>query len=801
MSLEAWMEKAMIADDGKPGKSLKETSTEELKATLAKLKPTDPGAEGRISAIKGELKSRGEGGKMEKAKQPSESTSLTPQKARLMLHEGSGGHGRPITEQQRKFFGAVGGHLPAPGDKAKKSMDGDEPEEGEKLEKFVGKLFGGGKGGEGSRGGKIVGHDAHGKPIYERKAGSIAMTGGGKHVTAAKHHDKESIKNRTASDAFRGKHEDWESHDHHDAAHAHEKMAEATKDKKLKKQHQAIAHVHRQVATGKEHDERKAGGKRRGAKVASKQQKQQSSESWEEHNKSIPPATDLDDWMEKAKRGGTAVGSKTKGGYTVKMVGGKKRYVKEKAAEKKPAAAAAAGPMTAEAASKLVKESVMKTGDGKSHRFSDDPAKAQKVLDGLPSGTRVTRYDDTGYADTSMVKQGNKWITEDADSPQDDWDVDPDEGYETKHEFNSAEMGKIVSRGWNDAHIFLPKTGSAATGAPATTAAAAAAAPGAAEGTGVSAQGGKLPEPKVSKIGNATIRDYGDIGLIRSQPGLGHTVLDAEGTEVGEIGEHKSLKAAEQKLMSMRKSMERPMSLEDWMEKSGGLPTHQQDMGHKKSSAVEGGSADGGELADTGRTSGSSDSAPGPEQDSQGQLKGVSPGGKQKLSEDDAEESKQMTPHKKPIETIKKSAFPADQRDTMAQERAAAVSRLQKSEDVYVGPNQHPYSEHATHASGDADASELVKSETFYHGNSPQVAPGRPIIEQGVLCKSVNMAGCGATYNAALTSCPDCGAGTVGHRHVPGGPVVGAEMTILEKSIGPGSLLQRPPQEPDVKIG
>jgi hypothetical protein len=249
------------------------------------------------------------------------------------------------------------------------------------------------------------------------------------------------------------------------------------------------------------------------------------------------------------------------------------------------------------------------------------------------------------------------------------------------------------------------------------------------------------------------------------------------------------------------KSLDGFESLEDYLQKSGGLPTHQQGMGHKKSSAVEGGSADGGELADVGRTSGSSDSASGPGQDSQGQLTGVSSGGKQKLSDDDADADKQMSPHKKPIETIKKSAFPADQRDAVAQDRAAAVARLQKSDDVYVGPNRHPYSHELTHASGDAEASELVKSEDFYHGGSPQTAPQRPIIEQGVLCKSINAHGCDSTYSAALTSCPGCGAGTVGHRHLPGGAVLGAETMILEKSIGPGSMLRRPPEEPDVKIG
>jgi len=38
---------------------------------------------------------------------------ITPEKARQILHDGEV-HGKPITEQQRKYFGAIGGHLPAP---------------------------------------------------------------------------------------------------------------------------------------------------------------------------------------------------------------------------------------------------------------------------------------------------------------------------------------------------------------------------------------------------------------------------------------------------------------------------------------------------------------------------------------------------------------------------------------------------------------------------------------------------------------------------------------------------------------
>lgn len=679
------------ADDGKPGESLKETSTEELKATLAKLKPTDPGSEARIKALKAELASRGNGG-MEKAQ-----TSLTPEKARMMLHERSGGHGRPITDQQRKFFGAIGGHLPAPGEKAKKSLDYadlDDFLEKAKTVTPIGGITPGGKKKVGK--GKYVDVKEGGKSgaaaapekkthqeVYAEIQGIMKTDPGVKQSMGEMAKELMSALGPSATPEDFKAVQVW-------MANAGSMLASAISTGKTDSSTIGVIGTN---STPK-HDFSGDVGYRLSTRIGGQvgkfvktafnaYQEKHGGEKYEPATwagdkgpvkKSMESAMSLDDWMEKAGRGGTGVGGKTKGGYTVKMVGGKKRYVKEKGKE---------------------------------------PTQGQMGGD-LPRGPG---------------KEGKP------DKPA----------------------------------------------------------------GGLNTQGGQLPEPKVSTMGNATIRDYGELGLIRTQKGR-HTVMDAEGTEIGEIGQYRDLKAAQDKLMSMKKSMENVMSLEDWMEKSGGLPTHQQGMGHKKSSAVEGGSADGGELADVGRTSGSSDSATGPGQDSQGQITGTGTK-KDKLSEDDAEDEKQMKPHKKPIETIKKSAFPADQRDTVAREQAAAVSRLQKSEDVYVGPNLHPFSHHATHASGDAEASELVKSEDFYHGGSPQQAPQRPIIEQGVLCKSVNATGCDVTYSAALTSCPDCGAGTVGHRNLPGGPVMGAATTILEKSIGPGSLLRRPTQEPDVKIG
>ena len=66
-----------------------------------------------------------------KASQPSDSANISPEKARQILHDGTV-HGKPITEQQRKFFGAIGGHLPAPGKKTKKAFPLPKPDPADK---------------------------------------------------------------------------------------------------------------------------------------------------------------------------------------------------------------------------------------------------------------------------------------------------------------------------------------------------------------------------------------------------------------------------------------------------------------------------------------------------------------------------------------------------------------------------------------------------------------------------------------------------------------------------------------------
>jgi hypothetical protein len=230
-------------------------------------------------------------------------------------------------------------------------------------------------------------------------------------------------------------------------------------------------------------------------------------------------------------------------------------------------------------------------------------------------------------------------------------------------------------------------------------------------------------------------------------------------------------------------------ALGDYLAKSGGLPTHQQRMGGPKS-ASQGGSQDGGELAGVGQTSGNPDSAPGPGTDKLGNVKADSPG-KQKLSDDDAEDEKQMKPHKKPIEGARKSMdSEAQPHDTVARDVALRKSEVTRPpQDV----DYHPYSMAQTHGSSDAEAADLVKSDGFYEGGSPLMAKPVTVLGRGVLCKS-----CDEVYTSALTCCPHCGDGHVEPRVLPGQRLHKSGVMIEPEQ---PSLLKRPPTVQDITIG
>lgn len=194
------------------------------------------------------------------------------------------------------------------------------------------------------------------------------------------------------------------------------------------------------------------------------------------------------------------------------------------------------------------------------------------------------------------------------------------------------------------------------------------------------------------------------------------------------------------------------------------------------------GEEQGGKLAGVGETSGSNTSGGGPGQDKDGQAKVKKPG-KDKLSDDDADDEGQMKPHKKPIET-KKSVSPQGQRDMVAQEQAAAVSKLQKGEeDVEAGgatptppEPKEDLEKGRTGSQGvvqyteasDIAVEKLQKSGEFYTGGSPSVVPFSRPIGVGKSCPR-----CKANLSKSLTACPECGLGTTVHRVVPGGEAQG----------------------------
>lgn len=249
--------------------------------------------------------------------------------------------------------------------------------------------------------------------------------------------------------------------------------------------------------------------------------------------------------------------------------------------------------------------------------------------------------------------------------------------------------------------------------------------------------------------------------------------------------------------------------LQDYLVKAGvmpapdpdGLPKGEAKMGHTKSSQVDGGSPDGGELDGVGKTSGSGDSAPAKGTGKDGLPQGTSRK-QEKWSDDDADEQQQFTDHKKALErttVARKSLSPAAQREAVAREHAVKVHELRKGEaDVRVGGPVHPLSHTAVHGNTDQLASELCKSE-FYYGPAPSLSPPGSVLRQSVLCKSE---GCQKSYPAALTACPHCGDDTVQSRLLPHGGYLGGSARhtaiVLEKSNAP--LLHPAPTEPDLYV-
>lgn len=146
---------------------------------------------------------------------------------------------------------------------------------------------------------------------------------------------------------------------------------------------------------------------------------------------------------------------------------------------------------------------------------------------------------------------------------------------------------------------------------------------------------------------------------------------------------------------------------------------------------------------------------------------------KQKLSEDDEDEEKQMRPHKKPIEKIRKSA----------------------EGDLIIEGARSPYQMDLAHGITDAQiAARLEKSEDadYYLGGSPEDVAAAPTIHQGVLCKS-----CGHRHTAALTACPNCGNGSTRLQVLAG--QVTEQVQLVDSRTPPQGLTLRK-SEPDLII-
>lgn len=235
-------------------------------------------------------------------------------------------------------------------------------------------------------------------------------------------------------------------------------------------------------------------------------------------------------------------------------------------------------------------------------------------------------------------------------------------------------------------------------------------------------------------------------------------------------------------------------NLEDYLVKAGAcaLPAHKEGMGHSKSDVVDGGSADGGNLDGKGKGAGGAGMTA-------TITEGVSatPDKKQKLSEDDEEDEKQMSEHKKPIERSTRKSLddvhsisdPNSIRRDTAMANARAARQLQKSDDVTVGvgiappaePEQEMIKANITRQGEMVSRSDysdqmvvqyLEKSESLYTGQAPTLERQSTVMQKSELCKSCNKA-----KPAMLATCPSCGAGAhqVGVEHYEEGQLTKSE--------------------------
>lgn len=298
----------------------------------------------------------------------------------------------------------------------------------------------------------------------------------------------------------------------------------------------------------------------------------------------------------------------------------------------------------------------------------------------------------------------------------------------------------------------------------------------------------KLGPEEHERYTEAKKRLAGKLGMPKEGWGLyGRTILGG-------------LKDKKKKGEKTEKSMEAQI-LEEYLEKADqGMPTGNPKQGMGQ------GEEQGGKLDGVGKTGGSGDSDP-------GSPIGAPAPKKQKLSEDDAEDENQMKEHKKPIEqTAKSMAIPMNQRDMVAHENAVVVSKLRKGEDdVEAGTgipapaqaqsenlekgrtwNQGADSRVFYSEQSDLECERLMKSDgEFYPMGSPKVTRDSLLIHQYVQCLQ-----CKGLMAKSLAVCPHCGAGALSHRVTPITPPLTDAPEEIRKS-RPG-LLRPAKREADV---
>jgi hypothetical protein len=221
-----------------------------------------------------------------------------------------------------------------------------------------------------------------------------------------------------------------------------------------------------------------------------------------------------------------------------------------------------------------------------------------------------------------------------------------------------------------------------------------------------------------------------------------------------------------------------------------GLPQGQPKMKQEKSQ-TQGASADGGSLENTPGGSGSHDTGKGPGQGKDGQVTTDQPVKLEMLSEDDAAIDKQMTEHKKPIETIKKAIH---QKELVAKEQAIYERAMRKAMPEIDLGGVEQWQQQKEVLSADEQAARLAKSDGFYEFE-PSMSTPASMLESAVLCKS-----CKTSYPKMLSACPQCNCGAVQHRPLPGqNSYISAVGDFqLEKSREP--LIRRPQPVEDIEI-